>query len=182
MRAKFQIRMKTPSSAEFASLVEQFETRYRTLGHMYRKVLETCEQKDVWNSDTDRNERIMFPYFLKWGNMSRVLGFKGCEILGNQLKQLDARLACFKQNTLATVDLTRMSSEITDLYKIILNATWTSKKGKLKRVGPTSTAKALHLVAPNLFMIWDQAIRQYYGFKDTGEAYTRFLTTMQRWL
>ena len=58
-----------------------------------------------------------------------------------------------------------MSSEFADIYDEIMNTKWKSKKGKTKRVGPTATSKALHLVAPDLFIIWDRAIRNHYVFK-----------------
>lgn len=71
---------------------------------------------------------------------------------------------------------------ITAAYDEIMNTTWKSEKGKLKRMGSTTTSKALHLVTPTLFMLWDRTIRNYYGFNDNGIEYTRFLMTMQSWL
>jgi hypothetical protein len=67
-------------------------------------------------------------------------------------------------------------------YNEILNADWKSEKGKTKRVGPAATAKVLHLVAPDLFMIWDRKIRNDYGFQDSTKEYVRFLFNMQNWI
>jgi hypothetical protein len=49
-------------------------------------------------------------------------------------------------------------------------------------VGPTATAKVLHLMVPDLFMIWDAKIRVDYGFGNTGKEYVRFLINMQNWI
>jgi len=72
-----------------------------------------------------------------------------------------------------------MSSEFAGIYDEIMNTEWKSEKGKNKRVGPTAASKTLHLVAPNLFIIWDRAIRNHYMFKENGAEYFRFLVNMQ---
>jgi hypothetical protein len=70
---------------------------------------------------------------------------------------------------LATLDIHQNSDEIKELYNEILNVEWKSEKRKTKRVGLTATAKGLHLIVPDLFMIWDRKIRVDYGFQDNGK-------------
>ena len=174
--------MKVPDPEDLSKIVEIYEKRYGKLEHIYRDVLRKFGTIKLCNLSEDNIECILNPYFLKWGKMGRVLGFKGVRRIGDRLKEMDAQLSKFQQEDLITLNLDIMSSKIANIYDDIMNTEWLSKKGKMKRVGPTSASKALHLVAPNLFIIWDRAIRNYYGFKDNGEGYIRFLANMQDWI
>jgi hypothetical protein len=182
MREIFNVRIKTPDSENFSRIVGTYEKRYGKLELVYRDVLAKFQVEELSNFKKNYLVRILTQYLFKWGRMARVLGFKGCETLGSKLIQMDSKLKNFKQENLSTIDLTKEAEKITATYDEIMNTRWKSNRGRIKRVGPTSTSKALHLVAPNLFMIWDRAIRNYYGFNDDGVEYTRFLMTMQSWL
>ena len=115
------------------------------------------------------------------GQNGRVLGYKGCNRITQKLEEMDTQLAELMAVNLTTVDVRKRSHEIEALYNSILNAKWKSDKGKTRRVGPTATSKVLHLVNPDLFLIWDSKIRKTYGFKDSGVEYVRFLASMQKW-
>lgn len=182
MQKRYSLINKTPDPEEFLKLVTMYEEKYESLEMIYRDSLKKFNAKELHNFNKDEIQSILAQYLMKWGNMTRVLGYKGCTALGTKLQQMDTRLKTIKQEDLLTIDLSKTSKEIADFYTEIMNTTWTSKKGRVKRVGPTSASKALHLVAPNVFMIWDRAIRQYYGFQENGKDYVRFLTTMQSWL
>jgi len=182
MRAIFNVRIKTPDSDEFSSKVVRYEKKYGILEFEYRDAFAKFQAEELRNFNKDYLVSILNQYLFKWGKMARVLGFKGCETLGSKLIQMDSQLKDFKQESLSTIDLTEKAEEITVIYDEIMNTRWKSDRGRIKRVGPTSTSKALHLVAPNSFMLWDRAIRNYYGFNDNGIEYTRFLMTMQSWL
>lgn len=174
--------LKVPNSTEFSKIVKGYEYRYEITECVYKGVLEKFETEKLCYLGRDHVDRILEPYFLGWGLMGRVLGHKGCEVLCEKLKTMSGQLEKFRQEDLLTVDLSKVAREITDIYEEIRDAKWEFKKGKEKRVGPTSTSKALHLVAPNLFMMWDRAIRTHYGFKESGDEYVRFLITMQNWM
>lgn len=181
MRDIFNVYIETPDSEEFSRIVGTYEKRYGKLELVYRDVLAKFQVKELSDFDKDYLVSILTQYLFKWGKMARVLGFKGCETLGSKLIQMDSQLKNFKQESLSTIDIIKNSGKITTIYDEIMNTRWKSNRGRIKRVGPTSTSKALHLVAPNLFMLWDRAIRNYYGFKDNGVEYSRFLKTMQHW-
>lgn len=149
--------MKVPDSEDFSRLIETYEKRYGE--HVYRDVLRKFETIKLRNLSEDNIECIFNPHFLKWSKMGRVLGFKDVRRIGDRLKEMDAQLSKFRQEDLLTLDLDNMSSEIADIYDGIMNTEWLSEKGKVKRVGPTAASKTLYLAAPNLFMIWDRAIR-----------------------
>ena len=174
--------IKVPTPEEFSNLVDSYESRYKNLDSTYVTSLQLFENRKLSNLDYSGVESILHPYFLKWGRMGRVLGVKGCKRIGDKLREMDLQLTKLRQEALSTVDLDRMSSEFADIYDEIMNTKWKSEKGKTKRVGPTAASKALHLVAPNLFIIWDRAIRDHYIFRENGAEYVRFLVSMQTWL
>ncbi len=49
----------------------------------------------------------------------------------------------------------------------------------IKHIGPTISSKILSLFKPELFMIWDKAICEFYGFADNGVGYSRFMLLMR---
>ena len=174
--------IETPNSEDFSRIVGIYEKQYEKLELVYRDALANFQVKNLNDFDKDYLVSILTQYLFKWGKMARVLGFKGCETLGSKLITMDSQLKNFKQESLSTIDLTKNAGKITVTYDEIMNTRWKSNRGRIKRVGPTSTSKALHLFSPNLFILWDRAIRNYYGFNDNGIEYTRFLMTMQSWL
>jgi len=174
--------VRVPVPEEFSSLVDLYESRYKNLDSIYVTALQDFGNKKLSNLDYSDVESILRPYFLKWGRMGRVLGLKGCKRIGDKLREMDLQLTKLRQEALSTVDLARMSSEFVGVYDEIMNTEWKSERGKTKRVGPTAASKTLHLVVPNLFIIWDRAIRNHYAFKENGAEYVRFLVNMQFWL
>jgi hypothetical protein len=172
--------MTVPDSREFSRLVEQYEDKYEELDRTYLNTIK--DFKGIMGSFGEYEvEFILYPYLLKWGKMMRVLGYKGCSRIGEKLREMEPQLDKFQKLTLSTIDLSQMSDKVEDLYDELLNADWKSDKGRTKRVGPTATAKVLHLAIPNLFMIWDRQIRNCYGFQDSGREYARFIAKMQNW-
>ena len=174
--------VRVPVHEEFSNLVDLYESRHKNLDSIYVTALQRFENKKLSTLNYSEVESVLHPYLLKWGKMGRVLGFKGCKRIGDKLREMDLQLTKLRQEALLTVDLDRMSSEFVDIYDEIMNTEWKSEKGKTKRVGPTAASKTLHLVAPNLFIIWDRAIRNHYVFKENGAEYVRFLVSMQTWL
>ena len=174
--------LRVPEAEEFSELVNLYEKTYSNLDSTYMKALQDFETKELSRFSENDTESILYPYLLKWGNMKRVLGYRGCKRIGEKLREMGLQLKKWRQESLSTVDLERMSNQVADIYDGIMNASWKSNKGRSKRVGPTAASKVLHLVAPNLFIIWDRAIRNNYGFKESGEEYFRFLLDMQNWM
>jgi hypothetical protein len=160
--------------------VKQYEDKYRELDQIY---LTAVKDFDGITGGFGKYEVefILCPYLLKWGKMMRVLGYKGCSRIGEKLRKMKHQLDKFHSVTLSTIDLNQTADSVENLYNELLNANWKSAKGRTKRVGPTATAKVLHLAVPNLFMIWDRKIRNCYGFQDDGREYVRFIANMQNW-
>jgi len=174
--------LRVPTPEEFSNLVDLYESKYKKLDSTYVTALQLFENKKLGNLNYSDVESVLRPYLLKWGRIGRVLGIKGCKRIGDKLREMDLQLTKLRQENLSPVTPDRMSSEFADIYDEIMNTKWKSEKGKTKRVGPTAASKALHLVAPNLFMMWDRAIRNDYVFKENGAEYAIFLVNMQTWL
>lgn len=174
--------LRVPDPEDFCELVEMYEKRYEKLDDIYVEALQRLENKKLCNFDDYDIKCIIYPYLLRWGKMARVLGFKGCKIIGDKLGEMNFQLSKFRQEDLSTVDLDSVSRKISGIYDEIMNTEWKSEMGRFKRVGPTSASKILHLVAPNLFMMWDREIRGYYGFQSNGQEYVRFLAQMKNWI
>ena len=174
--------IRIPAYEEFSSLVDSYESSYKALDSIYVAALQLFENKKLSDLNNAEVESILHPYLLEWGKMRRVLGFKGCNRIGDKLREMDHQLTGLRQEALSTVNLDRMSREFADIYDEVMNAKWKSEKGKNKRVGPTAASKTLHLVAPNLFIIWDRKIRDNYVLGENGAEYVRFLVNMQIWL
>jgi hypothetical protein len=169
-----------PNAKEFVEFVEKYEKKHVALDMTYLKALRDFKKLKPNGDGQPDIKSILQPYLLKWGRMGRVLGYKGCNRITEKLEEMANQLAELIAVNLTTVDVRKRSHEIEALYNSILNAKWKSEKGKTKRVGPTATSKVLHLVNPDLFLIWDSKIRKTYGFKDSGVEHVRFLASMQK--
>lgn len=171
-----------PNAQEFSKLIKQHRSLYQEFDETYLKATAKVRKAGLRSLSERELFSILASYLLKWGKMGRVLGNQGCKAIASMLKELEPAFHRFENTELSTISLVQNEEEIKELYDRILNSQWTSKKGRVKRVGPTTTAKVLHLVNPYVFMIWDRKIREDYGFGETGEEYVRFMTVMQDWI
>lgn len=70
-----------------------------------------------------------------------------------------------------TIDFDKYKIEIKEIFKILSN---------IKGVEKTGAPKLMHLKVPKVFVMWDQNIRNYYGFKKgDAEDFFNFLKLMQ---
>lgn len=74
------------------------------------------------------------------------------------------------------------SRQIEYIYKLIQSPLEVTRKGAPIRAA-VSTAKALHVISPNFFPLWDNAIAEYYDcdYAANGAAtYTKFISIMKQ--
>lgn len=64
-----------------------------------------------------------------------------------------------------------VSEIIEEIYKELL-----SRRG----IGPTSASKIMHCIIPELFMMWDEGIRNAYGYVGNEVGYLKFMRESQR--
>jgi hypothetical protein len=143
-------------------------------------------RRNVWDNldklrETDVKEVIVaFPN--KW--KTRIPN--DCvPVMTKTLRRLSDPLAVFKTETLLKCDF-KKGIELGGLSKTIGNlipyvfAEISRVKARNREFGFTGTTKVLHMIAPDLFVMCDQAIASGYGYAGNHMGYRKFLEEMQR--
>jgi len=169
-----------PSAEKFRGNVEELVEKYGILDCIYKQCIEEFGRVEIAQLNEMHRVRIIEPFLLTWGRMGRVLGHKGVEAICGKLKALSERIEPLRQKNLLSEDIDSIKNLIIELYDCIRKTQFRSKKGKQKEVGPTGASKVLHLTCPDLFVMWDTAIRKE-GYKknDDGKDYFEFLSEMK---
>ncbi len=71
---------------------------------------------------------------------------------------------------------------IKEIFEELLDVLGIKTKNGEKKKSPVSVAKTLHLIAPNLFPLWDERISKKYNcwyYKDPSNAYLKFMKKMK---
>lgn len=169
-----------PSPEEFRKNVEEYEGKHGISDCIYEECIR--EFSDIMLSQVNKKHeiRVIKPFFLGWGKMGRVLGHRGVEAIRKELSTVNEKIEPLRGKDLFLTDIHEIKDLIIDLFDKIRETTFTSKKGKRRKVGLVATSKALHLTCPNLFMMWDTGIRIKYGKKrGDGKEYFEFLCGMK---
>lgn len=149
--------------------------KFSNFDEAYRKYI--LGRRQIWenlNRLTDQDARSTIIEFLKaWRirNTGRIVPSK----LREKLQRLSMYFQVFRNKHLITINfdegvvLKGRSIKISEVVKEIF--------GKLlgNGIGPTSTAKIMHGVNPEVFMMWDGSIREGYGYAGNEVGYLRFL-------
>jgi hypothetical protein len=70
----------------------------------------------------------------------------------------------------------KISNAIKDVYRRLV----CKENEKIKGIGPTSASKIMHCVVPEVFMMWDNKIREGYGYAGNEVGYLKFMLDSQR--
>jgi len=172
---------KVPNPEEFRKTVEEAEEKYGITDCLYRQCIEEFSRLDISQLNEAHQVRIIEPFLLTWGRMTRVLGYLGVEAICQKLRALDASIEPLRSKSFLSEDFDSLKKPIVELYDDIRKTSFRNAKGDLKQVGPVAASKILHLACPDLFIMWDTNIRnrgykKYYG---DGEEYHEFLVEMR---
>lgn len=131
--------------------------------------------------DTKHLIGIVKPFLIKWGRMGRVVGRKGLNWkgLGERLRSSEKDFDNLRKERFQTVDFEKdkISDSITTIY---------GKLDPLPYLGsPTTISKMLHPLNPEIFVMWDNKIREKYKkenrrIRDNPEGYLEFLRETQK--
>ena len=171
---------------EFVKKVNKLEQESELAECLYSKALEMIHevQGDLRKIDDTRHvRRVIRPFLTQWGMMGRVVGRKDADWqrLGGVLRSLEGEFQKLRGKKLFTTNLE--DQEISSAVKTIY--------GKLRDIrylgSPTTISKVLHLLNPELFVMWDKDIREKYRRKnhlvrDTPEGYLEFLKEVKKFL
>jgi hypothetical protein len=122
---------------------------------IYKRCLKNVKGVDlikIMKLKTADGNTIVKDYLYRWGTMGRVLGRKehrGWENrLAKQIQLNAAELAKLRKKHLEGVDLNKYEKAISECYESIRKA----------EGSPIAAAKILHLICPDFFPVWDNAI------------------------
>ena len=127
--------------------------------------------------DTDHIDRILNPFLIQWGMMAQPLARKGMKWaqLGAKLRKLEPHFKTLREESLLHIKFEDQanSAHIEEIYEEL---------DSIKFVGPTAVSKILHLINPEIFIMWDKEIRGMYNVADSSSGYLEFLGKNQRLL
>ena len=170
-----------PDPEIFKKKVEEMEKKYGITDCVYDLCIREFSKIRLGELNEEHEIRIIRPFLLAWGNMTRVLGYNGVKAICRKLIDISEKIEPLRKKDFTTVNLDEIKDQIIELFDELRKTKFMSKKGKQKEVGSTATSKMLHLTCPDLFIMWDSAIRTRYGKNDgDGKDYFEFLMEMQR--
>jgi len=169
---------------ELVEKVNELEEEYELTECIYFGAIEnlTEVQEDVSKLDDVRHMRRVIKLFLtNWGNMNRVVSRDGLKWkeLGETIRQSKKEFDELRKQRFISTEFKEKT--VSDAIKKIY--------GRIKKYpylrGPTSMSKILHLLNPEIFVMWDEEIRKNYKKKnnlirDTPEGYLEFLKENQK--
>lgn len=168
------------SPEEFRKYVEESERKYGISDCIYMKCIEEFNRVALSQLNEEHEIRIIRPFLLTWGVMGRVLGYRGIRAICEKLREINRQIEPLRRKDLFSVKLDEVKELVIELFDEIRKIKFKSKKGRQKEVGSTAASKVLHLCCPNLFIMWDSAIRgKYKKYSADGKDYFGFLKEMR---
>lgn len=165
---------------EVLNYLDRTEEENRLAECIYSGALKKLKevQKEISKLDDAAHvKRVFKPFLIQWGMMSRTLGRKKFKWtrLGRTLRKLENHFKALRD--INFLDVKFEDKEISEnIQKVYLELS------KIKHVGPTAASKILHLANPEIFVMWDEKIRDMYNVRGTATGYLEFLSKNQRLL
>jgi len=164
--------------------VDEFEAEYWLAECMYFAAIEGLKEvrDDLKTLDDIKHvRRIIKPFLVQWGSMGRVVGRENLDWLGlgNALRKSENEFSILRKERFVHINLDNkgISDSIVKLYENIDSIPYIG--------GLTAIPKILHLCNPEIFVMWDDAIRDDYKKKsnlirDSAKGYLEFLKLAQK--
>lgn len=156
----------------------------------YKRFNELMNTRENWGP---AYFRALSCVFLNWGNFAGMA--HGIYILIKSWNPMFSRfnskrlIRCIESNQRTICEfknrnINTLSDEDRDQIKNIFNEFLDALQTDRNKRSPVSVAKALHLIAPNFFPIWDNSIAQAYGchwqsHSNACEKYIKFCNKMK---
>lgn len=160
----------------FMQVVRRFELEDGFADALYLEAIRKLEEvrKDYQKLNEIIARRIIRPFLANWGRMGRNVERQDfdwqllVEVIKNQRGNLDK----LRRETILDVRLGEVASIIKAVYDGM----------KVRHLGPTGISKVLHLLNPELFVMWDLDIRRKINdksFSASSRGYFDFLRWIQ---
>ena len=123
--------------------------------------------------DEDVQKKIITEFLNTWG---------GCRIQKGAAQPIKRKILSL-QSDLKVLDKLKIKDvEFTSTIENAVENCY-NRIQRIKNLGPTATSKLLHVLVPELFVMWDTEILKYYGrnpkISDSGKGYCIFLKEMK---
>ena len=162
--------------AIFINAVRKFEEEDGFADVLYLEALKRLRKVRENPQEMDENtaRRIIRPFLASWGRMGRNVEredfnwSKLVEAIKNQKQNLDR----LNEERLLSVRFEKVANNVKEIYDGL----------KVKHLGPTGISKILHLLNPELFVMWDEDIRRKISnrpFSGSSKGYLEFLKWIQ---
>jgi hypothetical protein len=168
---------QTPSAYELERRIRDYLKNQISEESIYQKFVREAGDLDFYEINAKEVKRVFRSFLLKWGKMYRVIKHprkEGWEIsLAERLRKISKVFEKFREKDLSEInedELDRLAEDIKRCYSAFREI-----------LGPTSAAKALHIIAPNFFPLWDSKIRDLYGIRETDDqAFLLFMKIVRK--
>lgn len=121
----------------------------------------------------------LFDWLNKWGcRLPLAYGAATCRQIGAWHEEHGSLLPRGSDGLwrLSAKSLDPMGSVFSDLSERLIGS---GANGSSRRLGPTAASKTLYALRPQVFMPWDRAMREAFGYDGGGESYVRFLKVIR---
>lgn len=148
--------------------------------------LETIKKREAWDNldeiSLDDVIKVVLGFLNKW---KCRLSYDCASELRTALQKTSNlfQLLTHEKADIQTVDFGKMVGTSGKNVKVIIKEIFdilSKVRADRKTVGFTATTKIIHMVAPNLFVMCDEKIREEYGCAGNSEGYLNFLHRMQK--
>jgi len=156
--------------------IKNFEDSFWFGEYVYFKALEKLEgaRANLSTLETEHAKEIIKIFLIRWGRMGRTVDRKDLdwEQLSKQLRNSKEHFQKLRGKSLLDINLEdiEMADAIKEAYS----------SAEVKYIGATAISKILHLLNPELFVIWDADIREKYGVAGSATGYLKFLKLVKR--
>ena len=174
---------------EFEQIISDFYSGEHSRGILQYE--EWISKRDVWdnfdNLTEEQTRDVILDFLNKW---QCRLSYSFVPALTKSLKETEPILKPLR--TLKIEDLNLYNNfpfsdkeielliSIKNVFEKISNTSIKIKNSN-RTIGSTATSKLLHMAIPALFVMWESAVRKFYGYFANGSGYVNFLLRMNQY-
>jgi hypothetical protein len=163
--------------AELVKGVKNYEDSFWFVEYLYFKALELLGdvRADLSRLETvEHVEEIIKMFLIHWGGMRRTVGREGLgwEQLTRRLREAKDAFQKLYGKSLLDIDFDDVGvrDAIMRTYEAV----------NIKYIGATAISKILHLLNPEVYVMWDEKIRRKYRVRGNAKGYIDFLKQMKK--
>jgi len=166
-----------PSKEEFIRGIEEFE-RHEKRDVMYK--IASFYISHFWENPSDLTDGLAV-LLLTWNRAFYRYGNLDFDRLEKTIRENMPTLTRYRRRDISIFN-ENDEADIIKLFNKFLDTLQLSSGKKKGRKSPVSTSKAIHMLAPSFFPLWDNKIAKAYGCnytKNPTKQYIRFMWIMK---